>query len=98
MKQNKQRRHDTNQIIQTKFYPTNLPDIWSRDRLAEASDDDLSDRFEALQDDKGYVERSTPDLSVVPWEVEIAYTQREAGVRVQRRLAHERFMTGRMSQ
>lgn len=69
-------------------YPLALPQAVPRDVMIELSDDELVSRLEALFSDMAYVGESC-SLPLKPWEVEIAFYQRELGWRQERRRKHD---------
>ena len=86
-KKNKKSSSQNNQ--QRQHSQVETPYIVDIDALAYASDDDLRERQSYLLSTKDVAIRSGVDP--YPWEVELAYTQREFGIRESRRLAHERY-------
>ena len=67
-----------------------LPNVVDMDTLAYASDDDLDRHASYLHNERDRASRFEYDVR--PWEVEIAYIQRELKIRHDRRLAHEKYM------
>lgn len=66
----------------------NVPDTINIDDLGNASDDELIERFDALE--RGCA--SAHDDDAVLWETELAYVVREQIIRTQRRDAHAAFL------
>lgn len=81
-KSNQQQNHSRPQI--------EAPYVVDMDALAYASDDDLRERFGYLNSTRDQALRMGVDPYL--WEVELAYVQRENGIRESRRLAHEKYV------
>ena len=85
-------------IKKTKKYNTNfdnqhsveLPVIVTIDVLAGASDSELRSRNNDLENEKDSMLRDGYDPR--PWEVELAYVQREIDIRRNRMYMHERYI------
>jgi hypothetical protein len=78
-----------------KTFPIAVPDVLSRDELAGKSDDELVTRLDSLNSAHSYVkdaEQAGRSPAPLPWEKEIAYAQRELGLRISRRHAHQRYL------
>jgi hypothetical protein len=57
-------------------YTFDVPEVINMDELALFTDEDLAKRANVLE-----VERQKVGAEAVPWEVELAYIQREQGIR-----------------
>ena len=68
-----------------------FPEIVSMDILAEMNDEDLVDRMKSLFREKDKLAKKT-NMSLLPWEFEVAYVQRELQIRKVRREAHQEFL------
>ena len=85
-------------IKKTKKYNNNfdnqrsaeLPVIVTIDVLASASDSELRSRNNDLENEKDNMSRDGYDPH--PWEVELAYVQREIDIRRNRMYMHERYI------
>ena len=71
-------------------YPVSVPEVVNMDALSVISDDDLSNRAQAITSDRAKVIDSGNDPLL--WEIELCYTQREFQMRRSRREMHEKFM------
>lgn len=71
-------------------YPVEFPTRSSMDDIARYLDDELYTCLSKLENDRLKVIESRLDPS--PWEIEIAYLRREAGIRKTRREIHEEFL------
>lgn len=71
-------------------YPVELPYVVDMDTLSYASDDELKERNYYLNDSRDRVIRS--NLDSTPWDVELAYVQREMSIRDARRAAHDKYV------
>lgn len=71
-------------------YAVDAPYVIDMDTLGYSSDDDLRERHNYLSSSRDQVVRAGMDPYL--WEVELAYLQREFGVRETRRVAHEKYM------
>ena len=71
-------------------YRHTLPNVVSVDELAIVSDEALYTRFDTLSRDRDRADRDSYDT--LPWEVELAYVQREIQVRKERSRVHERYL------
>lgn len=67
-----------------------LPEIINMDDLSYTNDDDLERRYNLLSSEREKVAQTGGDPT--PWEIEIAYVQRESKIRGARRAAHERYV------
>ena len=88
MKKSNNNRNSSN----TNYYgrEMELPEMINMDALAYASDDDLERRYGFISSERDKASQHGIDL--YPWEVEIAYVQREMKNRHARRLSHERYI------
>lgn len=68
----------------------NQPEVYNMDALSYASDDELERLHNHLQDEREKASRVTDSL--VSWETEICYVQREIKIRNSRRVAHEKYV------
>lgn len=66
-----------------------LPDVINSDELALFTDEDLARRAAVLESD-----RIRAGEYSLPWEVEIAYVQREQGIRERGHQIHVEYMKG----
>jgi len=67
-----------------------MPYVVDMDSLAYASDDDLWERYGYLNLTRDQAIKAGMDP--YPWEIELAYIQRENGIRDSRKLAHEKYI------
>lgn len=64
----------------------------SLDELAVMSDEELQNRIEQMYDEI-YNRRLAPmSPEAAPWEVEIAYAQREQAIRSNRKVSHRQYL------
>lgn len=75
-------------------YPVEVPTAMNADELAYMSDQDLSSRCYALASDRMKVVNSR--MNPRPWEVELAYVQREMMMRNERHALHMKFLDREM--
>lgn len=68
----------------------NAPEVKNMDLLSCANDDELEHLHSHLQEEREKASRFTENL--IPWEVEICYTQREMRIRTARKIAHDRYI------
>lgn len=66
------------------------PYIVDMDVLSYSSDDELRERNRYLSEEKDQAYKVGYDTYL--WEVELAYVQREMGIRATRRMMHEKYM------
>ena len=71
-------------------FPVDVPYVIDMDALGYSSDDDLRERHGYLSSARDQVLRAGMDAYL--WEVELAYLQREFGIRETRRAAHEKYL------
>lgn len=76
-------------VVGNRGIELNAPEVISHDELALFTDEDLARRFSQLDS-----ERVRAGDSALPWEVEIAYIQREQGIRERGRQIHLEYMKG----
>lgn len=67
-----------------------IPAAISMDILSYASDLEIESRFRSMDIERQRVNNMGYDPYA--WEVELAYIQREIGIRESRRIAHENFL------
>lgn len=67
-----------------------LPNVVSVDELAVTPDESLYVRFDSLSRERDRADRDGYDT--LPWEIELAYVQREIQIRKERIRAHERYI------
>ena len=77
-------------VGQSQRHSVDMPNVVDMDILAYSSDDELRERYGYLNSMRESVVRSGYDAQ--PWEVELAYIQREVGIRESRRFAHDRYI------
>ena len=67
-----------------------LPEVVDMDTLSYALDEELERHYVFMNEERD----KALDVSVDgrPWEVEIAYVQRELKIRATRRIAHEKYL------
>lgn len=75
---------------QSQRFPVEVPYVIDMDALGYSSDDDLRERNNYLSSAREQVVRAGMDPYL--WEVELAYLQREFGIRDTRRAAHEKYL------
>lgn len=85
-----QKKNKTNTMNRTPKHEIDLPEIINMDDIAYASDSDLHRQYDYLNEDKNRAIQWGCDPT--PWEVELAYIQREFDVRRTRAAAHERYV------
>jgi hypothetical protein len=71
-------------------YEVNLPEVVNMDVLAYASDAEIRRQHDYLEEERARAYQAGVD--VTPWEVELAYVQREVDVRRKRIAAHEKYL------
>lgn len=67
-----------------------IPAVINMDILSYASDQEIESRFRSLDSERQKVNNMGYDPYT--WEVELAYLQREIGIRESRRIAHENYV------
>jgi len=71
-------------------YEMDLPEVVDMDVLSYATDSEIRGRQDHLEQDRTHALHVGQDPT--PWEVELAYVQREVDIRRKRSAAHERFV------
>ena len=92
----KKTRNQDERIERTLEYPFQIPYTVSIDELAVISDEELSDHYTMLNQQRNeLLKKRYPTYC---WDVELAYAQRELKIRNDRRVQHNRFMENLQSE
>jgi hypothetical protein len=89
-KKNKRPTQETAPVSKTTKYPIPVPDIQNMDEVANYADEYLLDRLKRLEAEKNQLLELRCDST--PWEVELAYLQREQQMRQVRFEKHTQYM------
>ncbi len=89
-KSKKQNNNNGEFNVMNQQCPVPVPNVVNMDEIAIYSDEELFARMTSLENDRNKVIEARFDPML--WEIEIAYLRREAGIRRQRREAHEIFL------